>query len=316
MYFVGNPNDRRKHELIHEKGRNAIYCTYCKKYFEDIKNHDDTAHSDFLFTCEICKRKFRSERDINRHKLMRHMDETYICDLCGNGYGDLYHLRCHIQTHIVQAPHDIKNIQDGNAKILDCSFCGKHFNYPRSVIRHILSVHEKVKDFECEICARKFSDKGELNKHKKKFHEEKNSGKFCKICKIKIEDIKEHYDQCHDDLEFICDVCHIRFRNISTLGYHKKLKHPEYGKDPKFLCKICGKGYIYKSQLLKHELIHQDTLEVNEKRHHVSIDDIDISVKQEPIESVETIINFDGEDDEFIEIKQEPIEEEYEVKII
>lgn len=139
----GNPKDRRKHELLHEKGRNATYCTYCKKYISiDIVQHDQTVHGDFKFTCKVCKRKFATAGGLNRHKLKQHTNKNFTCDLCGIKMPDKYHLRCHIQTHVMGGTQGAEKTA---AKVLDCSICGKHFNYPRSVVRHILSVHEKIK---------------------------------------------------------------------------------------------------------------------------------------------------------------------------
>lgn len=301
LIIKGNPNDRRKHELIHEKGRNGTYCTYCKKYFDDIKIHDETAHKDFLFTCDVCNRKFLTAKDIKRHKLMKHQNEAFICDLCGHGYGDLYHIRLHIQNHIAA---DVRNSQDPS-RVLDCSICGKHFNYPRSVVRHILSVHEKVKDFECEYCDKRFSDKGDLNKHMKRFHEDRNFGKFCKYCKVTVEDMKDHFEQLHADLQFICDVCHIRFKTASSLSYHKQ-KHETKVK-PKFKCSTCDKSFSFKSLLTKHEAIHRVKKAVKVKK----VENEYVEIKQEPMDHVEAIISYDdyeGGSSDVAKVKQEPIE--------
>lgn len=167
-------------------------------------------------------------------------------------------------------------------KVLDCSICGKHFNYPRSVIRHILSVHQKIKDFECEICSKKFSDKGDLNKHKAKIHKKEN---FCETCKVKVEDLKDHFETIHADYEFMCKLCPCRYQSLSSLNHHKKLKHkveiPDAQND--FQCSICEKIFNDKKKLARHIKIHEK--ECKEESQNDSINCLElVNVKLEPMD--------------------------------
>lgn len=187
-----------------------------------------------------------------------------------------------------------------------------------------MSVHEKVKDFECEYCSKKFSDKGDLNKHVNKIHEEKNFGKFCKICKSSVDDVKGHFEEVHGGLEFSCEICHMRFKRLSNLTYHKKVKHDET--ETKFECTMCNKKFPYRSLLQKHQRTH---IGYDEKPHrkynkvvkkekiileefNVKEEVIENEDKKEPLENVEAIISYDNYSlpNEFVQVKQEPLEQE------
>lgn len=226
------------------------------------------------------------------------------------GYANKYYLRCHLKTHFASSGNDTEKEDDGNLKALDCKICGKHFKYPRSVVRHILSVHEKIKSFECDICGKKFSDKGDLNKHRVKIHE--NEGKICRICKFSVENMKEHYEIIHSDLQFPCQSCPLRFKSLASLQYHKNMKHT--GVEMKYCCSTCGEEFQYEALLTKHEKTHQE--EEEEEDQKVEINNAECKVEiltQYPdihnIDVKKEVINDDYQEENVFyshEIKQEP----------
>ena len=46
-----------------------------------------------------------------------------------------------------------------------CFSCNKSFTQKKGLILHISVVHDKKKDFICEICEHSFGDRGSLSKH-------------------------------------------------------------------------------------------------------------------------------------------------------
>ena len=52
-----------------------------------------------------------------------------------------------------------------------CSICGVAFSEKYELKRHILRVHEKVKDFQCESCHKGFYGAHHLKRHVMRIHE-------------------------------------------------------------------------------------------------------------------------------------------------
>jgi KRAB domain-containing zinc finger protein len=293
-FLPGSPRDRRKHELIHERGRNKTYCTYCKKYVSgNIVLHDHTVHANSLYECNVCKRKFPFSKDFQRHEL-KHLQRLFDCDMCGNSYSDLYHLRIHILTHKIE--NETSNLKtEPLERNYCCNICEKKFNLARNFARHLL-IHEKVRDFECDICKKKFISKSDLRKHSKKHIDEGEN--YCKICKTQVFDLKEHYS-IHFDMEFQCDECPKRFRSQSTLNYHKKCRH---AKGKVYKCYQCEKTFYYISHLHKHLESHEKKPNKEEEKVDSPLisDDL-VNLKLEPIRGKD-LINIEHE------LKVEPME--------
>ena len=52
-----------------------------------------------------------------------------------------------------------------------CEFCNKIFKELHSLKRHILTVHEGLKEYKCSSCNKEFGLRGNLIKHVRTVHE-------------------------------------------------------------------------------------------------------------------------------------------------
>ena len=59
-------------------------------------------------------------------------------------------------------------------KKVECGICHKII-YQRNLSRHIISVHEGIKPFQCKKCASSFAEKKTLNRHIASIHEVENN---------------------------------------------------------------------------------------------------------------------------------------------
>ena len=86
-------------------------------------------------------------------------------------------------------------------KNVKCEECGKEFNRPGDLRRHVKRVHEGLKDHICKFCKKGFSRPGLLKGHILKFHEEESAVTFnCKFCtKVfnRAETLKNHIMNVH-----------------------------------------------------------------------------------------------------------------------
>jgi hypothetical protein len=82
-----------------------------------------------------------------------------------------------------------KRVERKNVKRIQCDQCSKSFNHASSLIYHRLSVHDKTKNFICNICGRAFAHKQLLNNHLYVHADEKYF--VCETCPAKF---KSRYD--------------------------------------------------------------------------------------------------------------------------
>lgn len=103
--------------------------------------------------------------------------------------------------------------------------------------------NNKVKNFECDECDKKFNARARLAQHKNIHKNFK-----CKTCG-KIMHLKFHFDK-HKCL--ICKICNKFFRKPSLLAIHSMIHNMESRK--KFECDFCGK-VLYRKGRLSHHII-------------------------------------------------------------
>ena len=92
---------------------------------------------------------------------------------------------------------------------------------------HLLSVHEEKKPFECEICNKSFSKKGELTVHVDLFHE-KNKCEICANSFANKNKLTRHVKSVHEKKKpFQCEICEKQFSKKNKLKGHIKSVHEE-----------------------------------------------------------------------------------------
>ena len=68
---------------------------------------------------------------------------------------------------------------------------------------HISAVHEKKKDFACNLCGREFSQKGNLNAHISAVHEGEKAF-HCSVCDAGFtlqHNLKSHFETVHEGIK-------------------------------------------------------------------------------------------------------------------
>ncbi|XP_052748271.1 zinc finger protein 91-like [Galleria mellonella] len=83
-------------------------CPNCDKRFTSTlkaKLHNETVHLRMnLFMCEVCNKRYCSERALSGHKRRKHSTDTrtrcFICETCGSRLKTYQILKRHLQTHL------------------------------------------------------------------------------------------------------------------------------------------------------------------------------------------------------------------------
>ena len=119
-----------------------------------------------------------------------------------------------------------------------CDKCQKRFSQKVNLQVHIKRVHDKISDMKCEFCDFAASTACEINKHTRVMH---LSGPIRK---------KSH----------ACNECKYSSYTQSGLIHHKKSSHTIVAEENQHKCEDCEKKFIHKSKLVIH--IKRDHLKI------------------------------------------------------
>lgn len=117
--------------------------------------------------CDVCGKKFKHIRMLNRHRRNHNPYKKYKCSYCGKGFNDSFDLKRHVRTHTGVKPYK-------------CNQCEKSFTQRCSLESHLDKIHGQKHDFSykqrrekiyvCEDCGFSTQDVREHYKHSREHH--------------------------------------------------------------------------------------------------------------------------------------------------
>ena len=152
----------------------------------------------------------------------------YACKKCGKLF--------------LQYTSSLKHCKDGKRQEADavCKICGKVVKLKRNLKRHILKVHDPLKQankiktntFQCQLCPKKYSSKNKLVEHRYKKHNVARKGgplfhcNECDFSHVSESRVRAHFTLKHTtENRFKCNDCPTSFKSGSGLIKHMKLVH-------------------------------------------------------------------------------------------
>jgi uncharacterized C2H2 Zn-finger protein len=142
--------------------------------------------------CYICNKTFNQRSGLTKHLRTHKMGEGNKCQKCDKIFAaprdlrkhvDIVHLNkaeeykkecpiCHVRVQ--QLKTHIRFIHRNEGKTSEfsgiCPHCEKSFSNDYKVKRHIETVHEGVKHWQCSVCPKKFYEKKDLGRHIRGVH--------------------------------------------------------------------------------------------------------------------------------------------------
>ena len=147
------------HKETHFAERQHV-CEYCKKLYSTqaiLRRHVKIHSGEKVHRCSYCDKAFSRSDDLQSHERIHTREQPYCCNECGALFRHQSSLATHRWTHREeQLPYP-------------CLECGKAFRKKSGLIRHQHS-HTGKQPFPCDICKLSFKQKGNMQMHKKRVH--------------------------------------------------------------------------------------------------------------------------------------------------
>uniref|UniRef100_A0A1I8PYX1 C2H2-type domain-containing protein n=1 Tax=Stomoxys calcitrans TaxID=35570 RepID=A0A1I8PYX1_STOCA len=208
-----------------------IICDKCNESFETFAlliHHFSKDHNERGYVV-CCDTKFFYRRFLVDH-VKCHIDpDCYKCSYCGKRYPNKRSLQAHILLHV-----DRKYA---------CDKCDKTYVRQAQLDTHIKLKHMPMteKKIPCNECGRFYASERALKYHRNQIHNLLYA-KVCEICGQTLPDSTSHKQHMirHNPNPVKCEDCGLLVTSKITLGYHRKLKHPEGG-NREYTCPFCQK---------------------------------------------------------------------------
>ena len=167
-----------------------------------------------LWNCQICDKVLRGRsNEVKKHYIKVHQSQPILpCHVCDYTSRTEKMYQAHRMSHLVEYP---------------CAHCGKIFTQHSRLVYHMNS-HTNERQFECELCDKKFNTAQYVKTHKRKVHGDQE----------KL-------------LKYTCELCGMRFKYKNHLQYHQK-RHPTDDNPLPYSCKYCQERFVTRAEQLAH----------------------------------------------------------------
>lgn len=243
-------NKRKKKNIVKQKNHFIFTCDICNKKFNYLDRfqahkleHEGKVTSIF---CQPCNKTFVTWSGLRRHKENEHTQvklESLKCKVCGKLSKNKHTLKVHERIH-------------GERPLLMCDVCGKGFTTAVILKTHLETHNEhRERRFTCEQCGRKFLTQTVLHTHVARRHSDRRY--ICHVCDQPFIDkynLAQHLIRHNsaDRKYYKCDVCDKLISSQSNLTLHMRIHS---GERP-YNCTYCPKTFISRKNLREHIRTH------------------------------------------------------------
>ena len=230
--------------------KKKFVCDLCGKTFQR-KDHM-TQHRDFVhngikrYACPICDKFFSRKENVTNHvKVVHQKKKDFQCEICGKYLISKFSLENHTRTHTGEKP-------------FVCEVCPAAFADPSSLISHRKTHSDGPKHVvKCHICNAEFSKKWNHDIHIQNKHstvDQLPSNSYSEEDKLAAVAMADKVGMLK-----VAETLNIK---VSALRNWKAMTKTEKS----IGCTLCGKIFLYQSQLQKHmDCAHRNDKE-KEKR--------------------------------------------------
>jgi len=212
-----------------DEGELKESCHICGKQVAHLDKHILANHGEKV-ECQLCNQTF-PVGNLRWHILKEHChNKVTECSLCEQKFVTKNALKNHIkQIHLSETS--------------TCHICHKEY---KDLYHHVKYFHEKIRNYECSYCEKKFQAKKLLYNHVQSIHLGEKTN--CPDCKkdISVDNFSRHVRETHERIKKPCPHCEKEFA-MSNLSRHIRQVHNNESTE----CPDCGKALTI-SNLNKH----------------------------------------------------------------
>lgn len=167
--------EREALDLLLRPSNNANQCSYCNKKFtneklarlHEIRQHLASLEDNPGYTCKICNSSFSKRENGLRHARRMHRtyenesvrietpkENNFTCNECGKTFPNTRALISHS-----------RNVHSTKELIFQCGVCDKRVKSFKALRDHIEALHEKTREFICDLCGKGHATKSRLRTH-------------------------------------------------------------------------------------------------------------------------------------------------------
>lgn len=136
---------------------------------------------------------------------------------------------------------------------LKCFTCGKHFKKKSSLVLHVKTIHDSLRNFNCPLCLKTVTNHKYFELHLQAHN--RNFNFSCDQCGKGFahkHHYKVHTQTQHSNCSFVCDQCGKNFSAASYLKKHQ-IRHRSSKPIKSTECIICKKSY---ASIQRHYKVH------------------------------------------------------------
>ena len=208
-------------------------CNRCGDTFVRATQVTEHLPCDGTFPCSdpSCEKTFTSKKDCQLHERgHRKPDKPHqscMCSICGKSFSNPNRVKSH------------EELVHYRIRKYNCNHCSERFGTSRQRRKHAEQQHgisfpkpavTHLYPCMCEHCGRMFANQNSLAKH---LPLHKLVAQYCQYCTyttLRPDHLKKHYLQVHHSGKTgvnRCNYCGLDYARRSSLGWHKKVKHPK-----------------------------------------------------------------------------------------
>lgn len=222
-----------------------------------LKLQNDQNEKEDVISCDICSFTFTDKNILDMHqKLLHHTipDEktgkySYHCHLCSKRF----RMRGSLMVHLRVAHYGFSNHVSLRPNLLCVGENSQNNSQELDIGVKSTNKLQDCKQWSCDVCAKMFTTKYFLKKHKRLHTGEMPYS--CTICNKSFtfqQSYHKHMLYHSSEKPYICTECGRAFKEHSTLQNHTRIHS---GERP-FGCEICGKRFRQRVSYLVHMRIH------------------------------------------------------------
>ncbi|GFR29200.1 hypothetical protein TNCT_7791 [Trichonephila clavata] len=157
-----------------EANYQCFMCPFSSPMKHILNKHMQTHSKKYTCACEVCYKRFQSNRDLEVHHRRHSGERPFVCTICSKGFSHKGNYKKHLMSShnlLYQCKICNKNLSDFETSSFEptdnlyiCSFCSYSTSDVQKLEIHV-ELHSREFHFVCNICGEKYPSQTSLNVH-------------------------------------------------------------------------------------------------------------------------------------------------------